>query len=585
MTTSTPVTPAFARGRDWTLDVLWLLIVGGVSSAWCLTAASQLGATFDEPFYLAQGLEFWRTGSHARLISKGTMPLAVDLTTLPLYLWERWAGVRFDLAGDFERVLLVARAGTLVFWWVLLGYGWLAGRVLGGPWGGRLAVALLAVEPSLLGHASLATTDLAVTACMVALVYHFAVGREAGWLRRLAIPTVWYAAAVLAKASGLVFGPLCLLVVEIERLARAGAFRSGIAAQSPRERLRHGWRQLEPFRRDIVRIVGLGLVLVFVYCGSDWSVEPSFVAWAQSLPDGPTGQTMRWLAEHLRIFTNAGQGLVKQIQHNIRGHAVFLLGEVWPRAIWYYFPVALSIKMTLAALLLPLAVAAIRPRALRNWAVVAALVLLLFSLTSRVQIGVRMLLPMVGLGLVGVAAAVATACRELGPGWRRRLLASGAAAGVVWAASASALVWPHGLCYANELWGGTEKGYLLLSDSNYDWGQGLPELARWQRSRGGPPVAVWYFGTDPALKKLPLRELPLHTLPPIAGPEDLAARVQGRYLAVSTTLLYGAYQSAERRRQLAFLRARAPVARTTTFLIYDFPRETGGGTEEHVRHE
>ncbi len=398
MTTFSPATLAIARGRDWTLDALWLLIVGGVSSAWCLTVASQLGATFDEPFYLAQGLEYWRTGSHARLMSKGTMPLAVDLTTLPLYVWERWAGVRFDLAGDFDRVLLVARAGTLVFWWVLLGYGWLAGRLLGGPWGGRLAVALLAAEPSLLGHASLATTDVAVTACMVALVYHFAVGREAGWLRRLAIPTVWYAAAVLAKASGLVFGPLCLLAVEIERLARAGAFRSGIAARSPRERLRHGWRQLEPFRRDIVRIVGLGLVLVFVYCGSDWSVEPSFVAWAQSLPDGPTGQTMRWVAEHLRIFTNAGQGLVKQIQHNIRGHGVFLLGEVRPRAIWYYFPVALSIKMTLAALLLPLVVAAIRPRALRNWAVVAALVLLLFSLTSRVQIGVRMLLPHGGPG-------------------------------------------------------------------------------------------------------------------------------------------------------------------------------------------
>jgi len=87
------------------------------------------------------------------------------------------------------------------------------------------------------------------------------------------------------------------------------------------------------------------------------------------------------------------------------------------------------------------------------------------------------------------------------------------------------------------------------------------------------------------MKQLPLRELPLHVLPPIAGPKDLAARVQGRYLAVSTTLLYGAYQSEERRRQLAFLRARAPVARTTTFLIYDFPRETGGGIETEARHE
>jgi hypothetical protein len=577
-----PVTPPITRGRDWTLDALWLLIVVGVSSAWCVTAANQLGATFDEPFYLAQGLEFWRTGSHARLLSKGTMPLAVDLTTFPLYLWERWGGFRFDLVGDFDRVLVVARVGTLVFWWLLLGYGWLVGRLLGGPWGGRLAIVLLAAEPSLLGHASLATTDIAVTACLMALVYHGAVGREAGWWRRVAIPAVWYAAAVLAKASGLVFGPLCLVVVEVERLARAGAFRSGVVTRSPWERLRHAWRQLRPFRRDLVRIMGLGLVLVFVYCGSDWSAEPSFVAWAQSLPDGPTGQTMRWIAEHLRIFTNAGQGLVKQIQHNIRGHSVFLLGEARPRAFWYYFPVALSIKMTLTALLLPLAVAVIHPRALRNWAVLAALVLLVFSLTSRVQIGVRMVLPMVALGLVGVAASVATACRELGPGWRRRLLASGAVAGVVWTVFASALVWPHGLCYANELWGGTENGYLHLSDSNYDWGQGLPELARWQRSRGGPPVDVWYFGTDPALKQLPVRELPLHVLPPIAGPEDLAARVQGRYLAVGTTELYGAYQSEERRRRLAFLRARPPVGRTTTFLIYDFPRDTGSGMEKRA---
>jgi hypothetical protein len=261
---------------------------------------------------------------------------------------------------------------------------------------------------------------------------------------------------------------------------------------------------------------------------------------------------------------------------------VFLLGEARPRAFWYYFPVALSIKMTLTALLLPLAVAVIHPRALRNWAVLAALALLVFSLTSRVQIGVRMVLPMVALGLVGVAASVATACRELGPGWRRRLLASGAVAGVIWTVFASALVWPHGLCYANELWGGTENGYLHLSDSNYDWGQGLPELARWQRSRGGPPVDVWYFGTDPALKQLPVRELPLHALPPIAGPEDLAARVQGRYLAVGTTELYGAYQSEERRRRLAFLRARPPVGRTTTFLIYDFPRETGSGMEKRA---
>src|SRR5262249_44858293 len=131
-----------------------------------------------------------------------------------------WQGTRLDAVGRLDQLLPWARAGTLVFWWLLLLYGRATGRSLAGPWGGRLAVALLACEPTLLGNASLATTDLAVTTRLLALVYHFRTGREAGWLRRVGLPAFWFAAAVLAKASGLVFGPLCMVVVELERVLR-----------------------------------------------------------------------------------------------------------------------------------------------------------------------------------------------------------------------------------------------------------------------------------------------------------------------------------------------------------------------------
>src|SRR5260370_74680 len=80
----------------------------------------------------------------------------------------------------------------LAFWWRLLIAGWLVGRHLAGRWGGRLAVALLACEPTLLAHASLATTDIAITGCLLALTYHFAVGRDAGGVRRVAIPAFWF---------------------------------------------------------------------------------------------------------------------------------------------------------------------------------------------------------------------------------------------------------------------------------------------------------------------------------------------------------------------------------------------------------
>jgi hypothetical protein len=569
--------------RDW----WWCLGCTLVSAAWCLSAATQLSATFDEPVYLARGLEGWRTGSHSPLLRLGTLPLPGDLQTLPLYLWERWTGTELAVADRLDLLLPWARATTLVFWALLLAYGFVAGSALGGRWGGRLAVAWLACEPNLLAHASLATTDVAVSACLLALAYHFATGRDAGWIRRVGLPGVWFAAAVLAKASAVVTGPLLLILIE---LARGLAARSTVdvahkwrgtlcraqaplAAPSPRRA-----RRSVPLHRDLTAIVLIGLILAFVYCGSDWRAEPSFVAWAHSLPENGVGRSLVWLAEHLRIFSNAGEGIVRQMRHNLRGHGAFLLGQTDPRALWWYFPVLLTIKLSEPLLLAPFVVLALRPRLLTNWACLAAATLLVCSVTFRVQLGVRMVLPLVALAIVGVSAALANTVRALGPGWQARALAGAAGAGVLWTALAAATVWPQGIAYVNRFWGGTVTGYLRVSDSNYDWGQGLTELARWQRERGVADLDVWYFGTDPMLARMPIRPRPLHQMP-IAQPADVTTLVRGRHLAASTTLVYGVPWGEAHRHAADFLRATVPAARTTTFLIYDFSRAVPGDAD------
>jgi hypothetical protein len=596
-------------GRERVCDWLWFLAWGIASSLWCWTAAWELGATFDEPVYIQRGMEGWRTGSYRGLLQLGTMPLPVDVCTFSLYLWERCHGVRLDPVRDLEHLLPWARAGTLIFWWLLLTYARLAGRHLAGPWGGRFAVAFIACEPVLLAHASLATTDIAVTACLLALVYHYRTGREAAWSRRIAIPGFWFAATMLAKASGLVFGPLCLFVVELEYFFRRnkpgevvswwGGEDSSVRetinlSLSPRHPVtpspRHLSSFLRPFIHDFAQIVAIGLVLTFLYCGSDWQSDRSFVEWTHGLPDSPSSRALVWVAEHLRIFSNAGEGLVRQVKHNVRGHGTYLLGRVADRSIWYYFPVALTIKLSIPSLILPVLLAVVRPRALVNWALLAALALLVFSVTYRVQIGIRLVLPLVALGIVGLAAAaVRTWSAKRGarsaegpalgaPRLALRALTLVLTAGIVWNASTAWFVWPNGLCYTNELWGGTRRGYLCLSDSNYDWGQGLKELARWHRRHTERPLDIWYFGSDPSLASLPMQEIRLDTLA-IKRPEDVLARVHGCYLAVSTTLLYGSIESALRSNPAALeaykqvcemLRGHRPVDRTTTFFIYDF---------------
>jgi hypothetical protein len=322
--------------------------------------------------------------------------------------------------------------------------------------------------------------------------------------------------------------------------------------------------------RDAAQIVVGGLVLVFIYCGSDWEAEPSFVKWAQELPEGATGQGMVWLAEHMRIFSNAGVGLARQISHNVRGHGAYLLGRTDPRALWYYFPVLLTIKLSLPLLLAVVLLAVFRPQALLNWACLASAALILFSFICRVQLGIRLVLPLVTLAVVGLAAAIVQTWGTQGPRWQRALFRTVPAVGLLWMAASALAVWPHGLCFVNELWGGTARGYRLVSDTNYDWGQGLKELAGWQREHKLAVLDVWYFGADPALTRMRLHSVPLHQKA-VHNPGELTACLQGRYLAVSTTLLYGVSYDPAHRESAAFLRTCRPIDRTSTFLIYEFP--------------
>lgn len=541
--------------RSRTHDRLWLLVVIGLSSAWCITAAARLGATFDEPVYLRTGLDGWRTGSHRGLLRMGTMPLPADIQTLPLYLIERASGQPWNLESDFAAALTIARLMTLPFWWLLLVSVWRAGRMIAGPWGGNLAATALACEPNSLAHASLATTDIAVTACLLAFLVSYRIGRESPSMwQRIIAPGIWYGVALTAKASALAFAPLCMAALEFERYLNGNWS------------LRADGRR---FLRESIQIGCIGLAWTFVFCGSDWNSEPSFVAWANGLADGPLRQFMGWLADFLCIFSNAGEGIARQIKHNLRGHGAYILGQSSDHAFWYYFPALFTIKLAAPLLIAPVLLLVSSRRSLNNWAVWAALALAIFSLNCRVQIGIRLVLPCIAVAVTGLSCAMVMAIRDARTIRAAALMRCGAVAGIAWMAINSAAAWPDGLRFVNEFWGGANGGYRLVSDSNYDWGQGLPELADWQRQHTLGPLDVWYFGTDPALRQLPIAEKPFHSLP-ISTPADLRDQVAGRHLAVGATVLYGHGLTASHRRTAEFLRSCRPVARTRTFLIFDF---------------
>jgi hypothetical protein len=548
------------------LDVAWLLLWGVLSSAWCLSAARELSAAFDEPYYLRWGISSFRTGSNWELMKAGTMPLPVDVEYLPIYLWERARGEPFDLDCDFHTILPYARAMNLVFWWLLLMYGMLVARSFGGEWAGRFAVVLIATEPNLLGHACLATTDISVTALVLAFAYHYWYGRDAGRIRRWVIPGVLYGLATTAKASALTFVPLVMLAFEIPRWWTAGAF----LAPAGIGRIRHFWQATGPFRADFWKILVVGTVVVWTYCGCDWKPQPSFVKLADGMPDdGHWTPAVRWLAHNLKVFPNAGEAFAYQIKHNFRGHPSNTLGVWDARSVWYHFPVVLTMKLTLTTLVLAAGLLVGRPRSLATPIGLAALVLLLFTLNCRVQIGIRLIFPFVAVLLV----AIATGLGRVVATWPVK--ARAAALGVVSAACLypAITIWPDGLRYVNELWGGPERAYPLLADSNYDWGQGLKDLDRWTAEHGLPTAKVWYYGMDPVIGKDPDRLLALHDplVYPVERPEDVWKYVRGKVVAVGLSLRYGfPGLTTTMPIVLEFFRTQEPIGRTRTFVVYDF---------------
>jgi len=551
------------------MDRAWIIGWGILSSIWCLTASGQIGATFDEPHYLKHGLHAWRSGSYHQLLRAGTMPLPTDVEYLPVYIVEQVRDRPFDIEREYVLVQRIARAGNLAFWWLLLYFSWRLGRRFGGPWAGRLAVVFVACEPNLLAHACLATTDIAISACLAMFAEAYLAGRDKTWRGRVGLPALCFGMALLAKVSALAFAGIIIGAVELHRLWSLPFFLSP-RSLGPITWMRQLWRETVAFRRETFQIFFLGFAWVFLYCGSDWRTEPGFIRMANGLPEGLWRTIMLFVAENLKIFPNAGQGIFYQIAHNFRGHGVFVMGNWFPRAVWYYFPVALTMKLTLPVMLLLAGLLITRPRSFAHPLGLIVAILFLFTFNCRVQIGIRLILPFVSFLMIGLAVAFVRAWPEHRPRWSFHAGVTALAAIMM---VPMMLAWPHGLCWFNRLWGGPDEGYRYLSDSNYDWGQGLDDLTRWREEHGQPRMKMWYYGSDPRARQHETNVFFAHIN--LKSAEEFNQIVKGHYVAVGTTIMHSnPTPSPSGEIALSVLKTKKPIARTMTFFIYDFTEPT-----------
>ena len=221
----------------------------------------------------------------------------------------------------------------------------------------------------------------------------------------------------------------------------------------------------------------------------------------------------------------------------------FINGVHSSGGIGWFFPVALAIKTPLAtlALLVLAAAAAIKLRPPQDNSgpglVFAAFCLSYASMAvlGSINLGLRHLLPIYPAVFSLAGAAIGQLCARFASS-RGPIVVL-----VSLLAVETAMAAPHYISFFIRAVGGWQNGYRHLVDSSSDWGQDLPQLARWLRSPEPreKPVFLSYFGTaDPAAWQIQARPLPsfLHS-----RARPVTTDFEPGYYIISSTMLQCVY--------------------------------------------
>jgi hypothetical protein len=444
-----------------------------VSFGFALTSAVQKSPTMDEQNHIARGAAYLGTGDPR--LSVEHPPLVNVLSALPAHLlldlelpldtiwWE--AGEWYHFAEDFlwdanphpDRIVFLARLPIIGIGLMMaaLVFRWAGGRF--GPWGGLLAAAFCALDPNVLAHERLSTTDVGGAFFVFLAAYVFWRKFRRPSLTGTVLAGLALGLAFTAKLSTLIFGPILALTVLLDDALRGS------------ERVRH-------LLRRIGLLAGVAaLAILLIWAGYGFQIGPVENV-AGTVPAPPYVRGVQ------AVLDLAGGG-----------RSAYLLGEISAEGWWYYFPVALAVKTplaTLVAVLLAAVAVTCRPSRDDLFVLVPPLVFFLVSITTRLNLGYRHLLPMQPFLAVHIGRLTGPQDRKLDV-WSRLLPL--ALAG--WLAVVTASLYPHFLAYFNPIGGGPDGGWRILVDSNIDWGQDMKGLRNWMEREDVDHVRLSWFGS------------------------------------------------------------------------------------------
>lgn len=564
-----------------------------IMTAALLFSASRDSQTIDEAVHLSAGYSALRTGDfrlnpeHPPLIK---LLSAVPLLALHLDLptnhsswtsrdeWEFGRQLLYHNRVLAHEILLTGRLANIMLTLLLVLAITLVSRRLFGWSGAFLSLAVSALDPTMIAHGHLVTTDIGVALFFFLSIVFFARFLQSGRRRDQILFLVTFVATQMSKFSAVILFPVVIVLRLIWGWQHGESWRVMLLAS------------LKLFGQTLLAtIIGAFLLygVSFQRIGDDPRIAQLYIDRAQIVatntlaqqapltrvlirltdPETNIGQKIIRIVDHGRVpLYPFFRGLAAVYSHNYGGHLSYLMGHYSNTGWWYYFPIAFVVKtpggtlvLTGMILLLALQYFSLRVRAMSGswlrrwlaslralpfsafWLVVPFLFYFGTSLTSHINLGVRHLLPIYPFLFVMIGWLATIRFQRFQRCFHFIIVSL-----VVLVAIEFALVTPYFLAFFNSFSGGPRHGSQYLVDSNVDWGQDLDRLGKELRRRGINEVALAYFGTAEAEPALPHR---IHL--PTSDEPDQIRNFHG-VAAVSVTALLS------RNREYAWLRPLSP---------------------------
>jgi hypothetical protein len=417
-------------------------------------------------------------------------------------------GKEFLFKNDADTMLFRARIAASILTLVLALLVFLAGQEMFGTAAGFVALLLLVFDPNQIAHGALVTTDTGVTCFLFASVYAFYRYTKVPSLGRLVLAGVAAGLALAAKHTGILVLPILLA------LAIGEYFVGGKAPVSDTDK-----KRLTALQHvgSLAAITILAITILWAFYGFRYAARPAGLA-LNPPADPYLAQLSRPLDAKL-VTTAARFHLLPEsylyglatVRMSADFYTSYLLGKAYPHGVWFYFPLAILIKSTLAFLIsLLITLWALASRKFTRWREVLYLVTpvviyLAVAMSSNMNIGVRHVLPIYALldVLIG-GTAVALVARQ-----RRWIYVFSFL--ILFQIFTSLRAFPTYMSYVNEAWGGQKNAWWLLSDSNADWAQQLKATKKYLDAHGVKDCWFVYFGEgviDASYYGIPCKMLP-----------------------------------------------------------------------------